>query len=358
VAGDGFLVWLPGPLDRGLAEDLFALDGAESFARAGDLIARRAPAFALLQFRPSVVVQTRGGVAVCAWDASGAELRSRYDGAVRVVLGSPAPGAADDYPMGRGVMACASVNWSEPSATMPSAQPTAPAAEDSAQLEPPGFIAELPAWVAQGAPNPFAELWGRTMRRPVEAAAVREVRDAEAGPTPGEAPHAPVQTATASTATSPAEAPPLVVSPAQPAQPPVPPQPRPTPASTTMTLVAALADEPAATDPDWGELVASDGQRVAIAATVVLGRAPQPLPGTDCQLLRLPSPDRGISRSHVVVAVVDGRVRAKDLGSNNGTTLSRGNARVALAVDSWTELTSGDVLDLGESTTVRLVRLS
>ena len=127
----------------------------------------------------------------------------------------------------------------------------------------------------------------------------------------------------------------------------------------TATLIADLSDvEDAGAESDYGEAVGSDGRRLPILRTVVLGRAPRPLPGEECQLFRVPSPDRGISRSHTAIGVIGGRVHGRDLGSNNGTILLRMGQREPLATDRWTRLASGDVLDLGEGTTVRLEGLT
>lgn len=361
VVTETFVAWVPGPADAALASELFGLEGPESFVAAGDLLARSATAYALLRTSDPAVLQNRGAVAVAAWDRLGAPLAADLSTAVGVRLGGGGSGA--EFPIARGVVGCGAITWgvrvaavSAPPAPAEPAPAPSVAPEQASRPSvapapmPAGFIAEVPDWMAAPQANPFAELWGHTMRRPVEAAAVRVVRDSDAEPEP------------------PAPEP-------IPASPPIPPTPdpdpeaaspspaagpRPQPApSLTATLVGNLLDleDEAQTDADHGEVVAPDGQRIPIVSTVVVGRAPTPLQGQESQLLRVASPERGISRSHVLVAFIDGLVRAKDLGSNNGTVLVRGAARVPLRTDTWTALRGNDVLDLGEGVSVRLVGL-
>jgi hypothetical protein len=363
VVAESFVAWLPGAADATLASALFGLDGPEAFAAAGDLLAHSATAYALLQTSDPVVLQNRGPVTVAAWDRAGAPLAADLSTAVGVRLGADTEAG---FPIVSGVVGCGSITWgvrvpavagpaapavaSEPAPEPPVAPEPAPKSTVAPAPMPAGFIAEVPAWMASSEPNPFAELWGHTMRRPVEAAAVRVVRDSDAEPEP------------------PAPAPAPVPEPTPPAPDPDPesasrspavaPRPQPAP-SLTATLVGNLLDleDEAQTDTDHGEVVAPDGQRIPIVTTVVVGRAPRPLQGQESQLLRVASPERGISRSHVLVAFIDGLVRAKDLGSNNGTVLVRGAARVPLRTDTWTALSSNDALDLGEGVCVRLAGL-
>jgi hypothetical protein len=175
------------------------------------------------------------------------------------------------------------------------------------------------------------------MRRPVEAAAVRVVRDGDPGadattPTP------PEPTAAAATP------PPLAPAPHR--------------ASATTRLLSEL-DDPAeaSAETDYGEVVSPDGSRMPIRHLVVIGRAPQPQPGVESALVRVASPERSISRSHVLVRGRNGVVSAKDLDSNNGTYLVRSGRRERLRGDAWATLADGDTLDLGEGVTVRLVGL-
>lgn len=202
-----------------------------------------------------------------------------------------------------------------------------------------------PAWRASvpvpappaGADNPFAQLWGHTMRRPVEEAAVREVRNTDAAEVVSEVTG------------------PLAV-------------PRPTePISATTagkdhdrvsgaTLVGGILDEEV--EVAYGTAVASTGESVPISGRVVIGRAPALHHGEQGQVLKVRSPDREISRNHVALKVRRGTVVALDLGSNNGTRLRRGaDAEVELSTTLWTAVRSGDLLDLGEGIVVSLVDL-
>lgn len=208
--------------------------------------------------------------------------------------------------------------------------------------------------------NPFADLWGQTMRRPVEAAAVRHVRDhdrpdddgaaelpssprTERGSAVGSAPTAPLPQSPAAQDAS-------RVDPVMPAGAPARP-------IGDATLITAIVDE-ASDLAGFGRVVSVDGGQVEIRGTVVIGRAPSGLPDEDCQLLRVPSPDRSVSRNHVVLRVVDDLVFGCDLGSHNGTALIRqGQSTVPLPKDPPRRLRHGDVLDLGLGCTVRLVGL-
>lgn len=347
VVTSDFAVWLAGEADSELARDLFALAGPEAFSEAGDLLAVRSSSYALLQLGQPRTIQRRGGAAAAAWGQDGSLLSDDVTAAVGVRIGPTADGPA--FPISHGVVACGAVIWGAPQARVP--QPPAPepavaqqpAPEAVAAQQPSGFIDSVPDWVAQAAPNPFAALWGETMRRPVEAAAVRFVRNSDADPDVEAAPPArPVD--------PPPDQPDRPVGTSQPPAKPVP--------SSTATLIGSVLDlEEPADESDHGEVIGPDGRHLPIVNTVVIGRAPRPLAGAECQLLRVASPERGISRSHVALSVIDGLVRARDLGSNNGTTLVRAGARRLLDTESWTALRSGDVLDLGESVTVLLAGL-
>ncbi|MCL2482088.1 MAG: FHA domain-containing protein [Propionibacteriaceae bacterium] len=98
------------------------------------------------------------------------------------------------------------------------------------------------------------------------------------------------------------------------------------------------------------------GEEVDIHDTVVIGRAPSPIPGEQCTLLRA-SHERSISRSHVLLRVVGDEVVAIDLGSNNGTKLLRPGQPDQMVTTTPVLVHDGDTLDLGESVHVRLVGL-
>lgn len=366
VVTDQLAVWLPDPVDPGLLIELFALSGPGAASGAAELLARDAPAYALLRYSEGegVAIRCAGAVPVRAWDAAGVALGADVRTAACVEVGET--GSEDvQLPLAAGVVRAGAIRWGErvdaagaPSSgrtgtagdLQPSAAPTPPQTLAPAPVPPviagvvpsrQGFIAELPEWMASAEANPFAELWGHTMRRPVEAAAVRIVRDSDADPGEEALAEPPV---VAGRAPVPAGAPPVAAPARSVASP------------ATATLVGA-PDEGEMPPADHGEVVGPDGRRVAIIDTVVIGRAPSTPTGQAGELLRVTSPQRSISRSHVVVSLIDGLVRGKDLGSNNGTVLRRGGGQTPLRTDAWTALADGDVLDLGEDVTVRLVGL-
>jgi hypothetical protein len=419
VPGDGwgvvterFAGWLPPTTPHAT---VLAVAGAAGATDALAVLAGGAEAWAVLVPGTPLVVRHER-VAVESLDAEGRTVKPAAAATLR--LGAPpAPGVAA-LPLVDGVVACGALLWRNPEAapaglpgtavkvTAGSARgageagsghpaghhaaaaapvlgvPSAPGVVPSpaivlAPTEVPGLITEVP-WAAgdAAAPNPFAELWGHTMRRPVEAAAVREVRNAdlelETNPLPS-VPAAPTSPATpapvpaavgqGAASTAPPAVPPgspAVASPvpppdavAEPARPVVPGQPR----STTATLVASLLDEEEPVADDHGEVVTADGARMPLTGALVIGRAPQPVPGLECRLLRVTSPERTVSRSHVLITGEHGVVRLKDLGSNNGTMLLRHGQRLPVGSDAWTGAADGDVVDLGDGVTVLLVGL-
>lgn len=110
--------------------------------------------------------------------------------------------------------------------------------------------------------------------------------------------------------------------------------------------------------PMLATLALSTGEAVAVRGDVVIGRAPQQMPGSEPgtqALVPVPSPTHLVSRSHLVVTTKGWNLLARDLGSNNGTVLVRpGNAPVLLASALPTPLLVGDFLDLGDGVTVRI----
>lgn len=272
--------------------------------------------------------------------------------------------SAPGLPLADGVTQCGGLAWGIDAAVAEVGQEPAPPADS---VPPPPAPNHHPQPVPEppdlSEANPFADLWGQTMRRPVEAAAVRHVRDHDRpdddGSTdtprlPGTEPASGIGSAPiAPLPPSPAPRDAALADPVRPAR--VPAQ-RARPVGDA-TLITALVDE--ASDLDgFGRVVSVDGAQVEIRGTVVIGRAPSGLSDEACQTLRVPSPDRSVSRNHVVLRVMDGLVFGCDLGSNNGTTLVRhGQSAVPLPQDPPRRLRHGDVLDLGLGCTVRLVGL-
>ena len=110
--------------------------------------------------------------------------------------------------------------------------------------------------------------------------------------------------------------------------------------------------------PDLGRIVLSTGEEVALDQDIIIGRRPRSTPSagrTPARLVIVPSPGKEISRSHCEVRIDDWDVRVRDLGSNNGTYLTRpGQAPVRLDGSVAMVLTPGDIVELGEGISFRV----
>lgn len=110
--------------------------------------------------------------------------------------------------------------------------------------------------------------------------------------------------------------------------------------------------------PSLGRIILSTGEEVALDQDIIIGRRPRSSAGADRQPARLvivPSPRKQISRSHCELRIDDWDVRLHDLGSNNGTYLTRpGQAPVRLDENVPTVLKPGDVVELGEEISFRM----
>lgn len=110
--------------------------------------------------------------------------------------------------------------------------------------------------------------------------------------------------------------------------------------------------------PSLGQIVLSTGEEVALDQDIIIGRRPRSSAGVGRQPARLvivPSPRKQISRSHCELRIDDWDVRLHDLGSNNGTYLTRpGQAPVRLDENVPTVLKPGDVVELGEEVSFRM----
>lgn len=110
--------------------------------------------------------------------------------------------------------------------------------------------------------------------------------------------------------------------------------------------------------PSLGRIVLSTGEEVALEQDIIIGRRPRSSAGAGRQPARLvivPSPRKQISRSHCELRIDDWDVRLHDLGSNNGTYLTRpGQAPVRLDENVPTVLKPGDVVELGEEISFRM----
>lgn len=114
--------------------------------------------------------------------------------------------------------------------------------------------------------------------------------------------------------------------------------------------------------PAPGRIRVSTGQVLPLDRTVVIGRRPRStrVSGTDLpHLVAVDSPEQDISRSHVELRVEGESIVATDLRTTNGTTLLRSGADpVRLHPGEGTIVVPGDVLDLGDGVTVAIEALS
>ena len=110
------------------------------------------------------------------------------------------------------------------------------------------------------------------------------------------------------------------------------------------------------------ELVLSTGAAVLIDRPIIIGRLPQADRVTDGalpHLVTVPSPDGGISRSHVRIAFDGDQLIAEDLFSTNGSLIRRADGRVEdLAGGGSLVLDVGDVLQFGDDLTADVRQLS
>jgi hypothetical protein len=111
-----------------------------------------------------------------------------------------------------------------------------------------------------------------------------------------------------------------------------------------------------------GRLRLSNGQVVVLDRTVVIGRRPRStrVTGTDLpHLVAVDSPQQDISRSHVEVRAEGDSILVTDLHTTNGTTLLRAGADpVRLHPGERTVVVAGDVIDLGDGITATVEELS
>ncbi|HKT57970.1 MAG TPA: FHA domain-containing protein, partial [Microbacterium sp.] len=235
--------------------------------------------------------------------------------------------------------------WSRLAAAIPAPDldPSAPPEASLDTLLPrettvsPADASPVPAATTTG----YDELWGATVLRSVEDAAVRPDEDQAA-----EAPAAPAA------ADRPGDHDGQTVSVAQlralrgdsaPAIDSIPP------------LAPARPSAP-------GRLRVSNGQSVLLDRTVIVGRRPRStrVAGTDLpHLVAVDSPQQDISRSHVEFRVEGDSILVTDLHTTNGTMLVRpGAAPARLHPGEATVAVAGDVIDLGDGITVAVEALS
>lgn len=235
----------------------------------------------------------------------------------------------------------------------------------SAALEAPAApepIAET-GTVTDDADSMFSQMWGSTISRPVEAAALREAVDQDAPAVSG----------------APIAAPGVPVAPAVPAVPAGPAAPRPGAARDARpTEVAGVSEWRAVapprylvhdgqTLPPWKSqqlraalaqlsVVASTGDRVPLVESVVVGRSPTAA-GPGGAVLAVSGQHSLVSRNHVRITRGGTSLLVTDLGSANGSTIARrGQAATPLVPHVPTPLGDDDIVELGDGITIRLDR--
>lgn len=105
--------------------------------------------------------------------------------------------------------------------------------------------------------------------------------------------------------------------------------------------------------PTLGILRLSTGDIVTLDRNVLLGRAPKPADGLPPEeqphVVKVPSPDRDVSRNHVEVLVEGWHVLIRDLGTTNGTTVALpGESPVRLRANDQQSLEPGSVVSMAD----------
>jgi hypothetical protein len=125
------------------------------------------------------------------------------------------------------------------------------------------------------------------------------------------------------------------------------------PAGPRDDLLAQPTDS-VAVDRTVAEVELSDGRRITIERTALVGR--NPASDADVQLVRVVDPGRSVSKTHLQIGVEPGGVWVADRGSTNGTvvTLPDGG-QVVCRVDQQVRLRVGSTVTFGDCA-LRLVR--
>ncbi|MGN6754415.1 MAG: FHA domain-containing protein, partial [Intrasporangium sp.] len=105
--------------------------------------------------------------------------------------------------------------------------------------------------------------------------------------------------------------------------------------------------------PALGILRLSTGDIVTLDRNVLFGRAPKPVDGLSAEeqphVVKVPSPERDVSRNHVEVLVEGWHVLIRDLGTTNGTTVALpGETAVRLRANDQQSLEPGSVVSMAD----------
>ena len=106
--------------------------------------------------------------------------------------------------------------------------------------------------------------------------------------------------------------------------------------------------------PCLGVLVASSGESIDLLGPVLVGRAPNGgANDPQAALLRVPSPNQDISRTHVRVAPNEWSIEVTDMNSTNGTLVQHpGEEAIRLTPGETVTVEIGAVIDLGDGVTL------
>ena len=104
------------------------------------------------------------------------------------------------------------------------------------------------------------------------------------------------------------------------------------------------------------DVVCPDGSRTRLTGAILVGRAPRTSPDfPDADLLRVLSPNRDISRTHVAISMHDGSIEVIDLNSTNGTIVALPDGQqVMLEPGQPIQVTLGARIDLGDDQVLTL----
>ena len=105
--------------------------------------------------------------------------------------------------------------------------------------------------------------------------------------------------------------------------------------------------------PPLGVLRLSTGDVVTLDRSVLLGRAPRLADGHSAaerpHVVKVPSPERDVSRNHVEVILEGWHVLIRDLGTTNGTTVSLpGESPVRLRANDQQVLEPGSSVSMAD----------
>lgn len=94
----------------------------------------------------------------------------------------------------------------------------------------------------------------------------------------------------------------------------------------------------------------TDGRRISLSGTALVGRNPAPRPGERADhLIAVPDPARSVSKTHLLIGVDRGGVYVKDRDSTNGTVVTLGDGQQILCgADQQVRLPQGASIAFGD----------